>query len=136
MGRHVLNEVRPISICLVEDHDAVRSHLTELFQLQGFEILAAVGNAAGGETAIVANAPHVAVVDGRLPDGRGIDLCSRVRKSAPDVPLILYSAQVAPSEERAALDLGVAAVVLKNVRTDELLEAIRKHAHPITSESP
>jgi two-component system, NarL family, response regulator DevR len=119
-----------ISVCLVEDHEAVRTHLTDLLRSHGYDVVAAVGTTAAGEQSIVTHRPQMAVIDARLPDGQGVELCARLRAAAPEVPLILYSAQVSSDERRAALDIGVAAVVLKNVQTNELLEAIERHARP------
>jgi two-component system, NarL family, response regulator DevR len=117
-----------LSVCLVEDHEGVRTQLSDLLVTNGCDVVAAVGTASSGERAVLDLRPHVAVIDGRLPDGSGVDLCGRLRTAAPEVPLILYSAQLSSEEERAARELGVAAVVRKSLRMGDLIEAIHEHA--------
>ncbi|HVX22189.1 MAG TPA: response regulator transcription factor [Acidimicrobiales bacterium] len=118
----------PLSMCLVEDHEEVRTQLTDLLNANGCDVVASAGTVSSGEQLVVELHPQVAVVDGRLPDGEGLALCARLRSVAPDVPLILYTAQISAEEERVARLLGVAAVVLKSLRMGELLDAVRCHA--------
>jgi DNA-binding NarL/FixJ family response regulator len=79
-------------------------------------------------TAILAQRPDLAVVDNRLPDGRGIDLCRAVSTSAPDVALILHTGMISPTEESEAYEAGVDRIAMKSIQGDDLISAIAEFA--------
>ncbi|HEY2194820.1 MAG TPA: response regulator transcription factor [Actinomycetospora sp.] len=119
---------RPARVVLVEDHPAVREQLTALLRAAGLDVVAVAGDLRGGHDAVRTARPEVAVVDNRLPDGRGIDLCALLAREAPEVALIVHSGAVTDAETERALALGVAAVVPKSLRGSELLAAVRHAA--------
>jgi len=126
-GRVVLPGTR---ICLVEDHVVLRDELVNLLVGAGADVLAAVGTVDEGHRVVTAHLPDVAVIDNHLPDGRGIDLCRRLRQAAPEVTLLLHSATLTSADEQEALEAGAAAVVAKAIRGDRLLHAIATHGPP------
>ena len=113
-----------VTVCVVEDHADVRRHLCELLTGAGVEVLAAVGTVSEGEAAVNFHLPDVAVIDNKLPDGRGIDLCRSLALSTPQVALLLHTSMVTDEEAREAVEAGVAAIILKSIRSEGLLDAV------------
>jgi DNA-binding NarL/FixJ family response regulator len=110
--------------CIVEDHAVVREWLVLKLETAGFEISASSGTVEEGVAAILAHRPDLAVVDNRLPDGRGIDLCRQVSDVAPEVALILHTGMISPLEERQAYQAGVIRIALKSIQGDDLMAAV------------
>lgn len=90
----------------------------------GLTVVAAVGTAAAGRAAVLDLRPDVAVVDSRLADGRGVELCRAVRGALPQVVLLLHARLLSPAEEREALAVGVRAVVPKSIRGSQLVSVV------------
>jgi len=127
MSRTTLDDAAPadvVTVCLVEDHEALRHALASLIVQRGDRVVASVGTVAAGLDAVLMLRPTVAVVDNQLPDGRGVDLCRTLAAAAPEVALILHSGVVSPELEAQARAVGVAAVVTKSARGAELLAAL------------
>lgn len=112
------------SVVLVEDDALVREQLVTAMRAVGIDVLAAVSGVAQGYDAVVGTGPDVVVLDDRLPDGLGVDLCRRLAADRPDVRVVVHTAAMTTTEQRAALDAGATAVVSKNVRPDALLHAV------------
>ena len=115
-----------IKVFLVDDHEIVRQGLAGV--IQGQPDLTVVGEAAGVHDAlarIAATQPDVAVLDVRLPDGNGIDLCRQIRQDFPRVQCLILTAYDDDDAMFAAVMAGAAGYLLKSVRAAELLEAIR-----------
>jgi DNA-binding NarL/FixJ family response regulator len=113
-------------VFLVDDHEIVRQGLAGV--IQGQPDLTVVGEAASVHDAlarIAATQPDVAVLDVRLPDGNGIDLCRQIRQDFPRVQCLILTAYDDDDAMFAAVMAGAAGYLLKSVRAAELLEAIR-----------
>ncbi|MGA2837290.1 MAG: response regulator transcription factor [Acidimicrobiales bacterium] len=121
--------IDPITVCLVEDHAQVRDELSVILTGAGMSVLAAVGTAHDGRRAVTELLPDVAVVDNRLPDGTGIELCRTLTETVPGVTLILHTGTVDRQVAIDARDAGAVAVVPKEIRTDHLIDTIRRN-HP------
>jgi DNA-binding NarL/FixJ family response regulator len=119
----------PTRVFLVDDHDVVRRGLAAVIDAE--PDLVVVGEAAGEAEALSKlplAQPRVAVVDVRLVEGNGIDLCRQIRTRFPDtICLILTSF----ADDRAIIDAaeaGAAGFVLKQLDVRAILEAIRSVA--------
>lgn len=113
-------------VFLVDDHEIVRQGLAGV--IQGQSDLTVVGEAASVHDAlgrIAATQPDVAVLDVRLPDGNGIDLCRQLRQDFPRVQCLILTAYDDDDAMFAAVMAGAAGYLLKSVRAAALLEAIR-----------
>jgi DNA-binding NarL/FixJ family response regulator len=110
---------------LVEDHPVLRRRFAGQLVDAGMDVVAAVGTSAAGWAAVRSLDPAVAVIDSRLPDGRGVDLCRTVRRDLPHVALLLHARLISSVEQQEALDAGVAAVVPKGIRGHDLVSAVR-----------
>jgi DNA-binding NarL/FixJ family response regulator len=116
---------RVLRACIVDDHVAVRQWLTSTLGALGIDVCATSETIVEGVQAILAHRPDLAVVDNRLPDGRGIDLCREVSGSLPEVALILHTGMISPLEVTQAHEAGVSRVALKSIHGDELIAAVR-----------
>jgi len=112
------------TICLVEDHPLLREQLVGVLTGAGHHVVATAGTKAEGFTAITRHLPDLAVIDNRLPDGFGIELCRHLAVEVPAVRLVLHSGSVDDELLAASRQAGVAAVIAKSIRPTLLLEAI------------
>jgi DNA-binding NarL/FixJ family response regulator len=115
-----------ITVFLVDDHEVVRRGVREL--LEGEEDLQVVGEAASVAEAIArvpATRPQVAVLDVRLPDGNGVELCRELRDLLPSTACLMLTSF---ADDQALLDAvlaGAAGYLLKDVRGTDLVDGIR-----------
>jgi len=116
-----------IRVFLLDDHEVVRGGVRAALDAQ--DDMSVVGEAGNAEEAIGIVrecAPDVAVLDVRLSDGSGIDVCRQIRSEFESVQcLILTSFE----SDRALVDAGLAGAagfVLKQIRSNDLIEAIRQ----------
>jgi DNA-binding NarL/FixJ family response regulator len=116
-------------VFLLDDHEIVRRGLRELIEAE--EDLVVVGEAGTAEEAygrIPATSPHVAVLDVRLPDGDGIEVCREVRSKHPDISCIMLTSFSDDDAVYAAIMAGASGYVLKQVRGSDLIDGIRRVA--------
>jgi len=121
-----------VRVFLLDDHEIVRKGIAELLSNEDdLEIVGEHGSAAGAVAAITACTPDVAVLDVRLGDGSGIEVCRDIRAEHPDVACLMLTSF---SDDEALLDAamaGAAGYVLKQIRTNDLAESIRKVAQGV-----
>jgi two-component system response regulator DevR len=119
----------PVRIFLLDDHEVVRRGIAELLgTVPGFEIVGEAGTAGEALGRIVAARPDVAVLDARLPDGSGIDVCRDVRSALPSTYCLILTSYDDQDAVLAAVLAGASGYVLKEVRTSGLVDAIRQAA--------
>lgn len=118
-----------IRIYLLDDHEVVRRGMRELLESEpGFEVVGESGSAVEAARRIPALRPHVAILDGRLPDGSGIDVCRDVRSQDPSIAALILTSYDDDDALFAAIMAGAAGYVLKQVRGTELIDMIRRVA--------
>jgi DNA-binding NarL/FixJ family response regulator len=118
-----------LTVVLVEDHPVVRDLLVGQLTEAGLAVVAATGTLAEGYQAVLDHHPDIAVLDNHLPDGRGTDLCRRVRLDCPDVQVVIYSGHLTWEEDEQARSAGAAAAVPKSFGSQELMTAIVNSVH-------
>lgn len=120
---------KDIGVFLLDDHEVVRRGVADLISREpDLTVVGEAGTAAGALEAIVACNPDVAVLDVRLGDGDGIEVCRDVRSEFPGVACLMLSSF---SDDQAFIDAamaGAAGYVLKQITSNELIESIRKVA--------
>src|SRR6476646_3586563 len=95
-----------IRVFLLDDHEVVRRGLADLLQVEGdIEVIGESGLAAEASARIPALRPDVAVLDARLPDGSGIDVCRDVRTVDPSIQALILTSY----DEDAALFAAIMA---------------------------
>src|SRR3954452_12548464 len=118
-----------IRIYLLDDHEIVRRGLRDLFEAEGdFEVVGESGSATEAQSRIPALRPHVAVLDARLPDGSGIDVCREIRSVDPTISVLILTSYEDDEALFAAIMAGAAGYVLKQIRGTALVDAVRRVA--------
>jgi two-component system, NarL family, response regulator DevR len=123
------NPDEPIRVYLLDDHEVVRRGLKDLLEADG-DILVVGESGLAHEAArrIPALRPHVAVLDGRLPDGSGIDVCREVRSAHPEIAALILTSYDDDEALFSAIMAGAAGYVLKQIRGNDLVDAVRRVA--------
>jgi len=122
-------EGRVIRVFLLDDHEVVRTGLRELLETDGdIEIVGESGSALEAIARIPALRPNVAVLDARLPDGNGIDVCRQVRSVDPSIQGLILTSYEDDEALFAAIMAGAAGYVLKQIRGTDLVDAVRRVA--------
>jgi two-component system response regulator DevR len=115
-----------IRILLVDDHEIVRRGIADLIGTQ--EDLEVVGEAASVAEAL-ARAPQVnadvAILDVRMPDGNGIELCRELRSQLPDLNCLMLTSYADDEALVDAIMAGASGFVLKQVLGSDLINAVR-----------
>jgi two-component system response regulator DevR len=110
-----------IRLLLVDDHEIVRRGLRELLEAEGdLEVVAQAGSLDEALLLDIANV-DVAVLDVRLPDGSGVDLCRQLRAIRPELGCLMLTSFADNEALNASVLAGARGYVLKNVRGDELI---------------
>jgi len=111
-------------ILLIEDDPAVATSLADALETNGFE---AVWRTTGGEGIAYARAaaPHLILLDVRLPDGSGFDFCRQMRQAGLHQPIIMLTVQREELDKVLGLEMGADDYVTKPFGVRELLARIR-----------
>ena len=107
-------------ILIVEDEDAIAVPLAEGLKREGYEVT----RVATGSAALEASEPDVILLDLRLPDMDGYDVC-RALRARSDVPIIMVTARGEESDRVIGLELGADDYVVKPFGVRELIARIR-----------
>src|SRR6187431_2655348 len=118
-----------IRVFLLDDHEVVRRGLVDLLHAAGdIEVVGESGSAQEATRRIPALRPDVAVLDGRLPDGSGIDVCRDVRAVDSSIKGLILTSYEDDEALFAAIMAGAAGYILKQIRGTDLVDAIRRVA--------
>lgn len=118
-----------VRVYLLDDHEIVRRGLRELLELEDdIEIVGESGSAEEAERRIPALRPDVAILDARLPDGSGIEVCRHVRAVDPSIAGLILTSFDDDRALAAAVLAGAAGYLLKDIHGSDLVEVIRSVA--------
>jgi len=118
-----------VRVFLLDDHEIVRRGIRELLEGEpGIEVVGESGTAEEAVRRIPALRPDVAILDARLPDGSGIDVCRAVRSQDPSIRALILTSYDDDEALFAAIMAGAAGYVLKQVRGNDLVETVRRVA--------
>jgi two-component system response regulator DevR len=115
-----------VRVFLLDDHDIVRRGLGHLFETQAD--IAVVGEAGTAEEAlsrIPPTRPDVALLDVRLPDGDGVEVCREIRSRHPEIHCLMLTSFADDEALFDAIMAGASGYLLKQVKSDEIVEAVR-----------
>ena len=119
----------PIRVFLLDDHELVRRGIRELLESEGdIVVVGESGLADEAARRIPALRPDVAILDGRLPDGSGIDVCRDVRSRDPRIKALILTSYDDDDALFAAIMAGAAGYILKQVRGTDFVETVRRVA--------
>jgi DNA-binding NarL/FixJ family response regulator len=116
-----------VRVLLVDDHEVVRRGIYDL--IEGEDDLVVVGEAATVEEALAVLPtcdPDVAVLDVRLPDGNGVELCRELKSRSPKLAALMLTSFDDDEALFSAVMAGAAGHVLKQIRGTDLVDAIKR----------
>ena len=118
-----------IRVFLLDDHEVVRRGVRELLETSGdIEVVGEAGTADEARRRIPIARPDVAVLDVRLPDGSGIEVCRDIRSQFPEIRCVMLTSF---NDDEALFDAvvaGAAGYVLKDVHGAQIVEGLRRVA--------
>jgi two-component system, NarL family, response regulator DevR len=124
-----VENTRPIRVFLLDDHEVVRRGLRELLEDEpDIEVVGEAESAATAVRRIPALRPDVAVLDARLGDGNGIDVCRDVRSLDDSIRAIILTSYDDDEALFAAIMAGASGYVLKQIHGTDLVDGIRRVA--------
>lgn len=116
----------PIRVFLLDDHEVVRRGLRDLLEAENdIEVVGEAGLAEEAIRRIPASRPDVAILDGRLPDGSGIDVCRDIRSRHPEINVLILTSYDDDQALFSAIMAGAAGYLLKQVRGTDLVDSVR-----------
>ena len=116
---------RPVSVFLLDDHEVVRQGLRALLEGSGgITVVGEAGTVADALTRIPEVRPDVAVLDARLPDGSGIEVCREIRSTVPGLAVLILTSYDDDEALFAAIMGGASGYVLKDIRGQDLVKAV------------
>ncbi|WP_432492611.1 response regulator [Kineococcus gypseus] len=115
-----------IDVFLADDHAVVRAGLRSLLEADGdVRVVGEAGTAAEAVAGITVLQPDVAVLDGRLPDGSGAEVCRQARMVSPRTRCVILTSYDDDEALLTSVLAGAAGYLLKQIRVDELKRSIR-----------
>lgn len=119
----------PIRVFVVDDHEIVRRGLVDLLETErGFTVVGEAASVRQALARIPATAADVVLLDVRLPDGNGVEVCRELLNDQPAPAVLMLTSY---SDRRAEIDAvvaGAAGYFLKDIHGEALLTAIRRVA--------
>jgi len=118
-----------IRVFLLDDHEIVRRGLRELLSTEpDIEVVGESGSAREALRRIPALKPDVAVLDGRLPDGSGVEVCRAIRSRFPEINALILTSFDDEEALFSAIMAGAQGYLLKQIRGGDLIHAVREIA--------
>jgi two-component system, NarL family, response regulator DevR len=119
----------PVRVFLVDDHEVVRRGVAEVLEDDpGITVAGEAGSVAEALARVPAVRPDVVVLDMRLPDGDGADLCRRLLQRVTGMRCLVLTSYSEPDALDAAVRAGASGFLLKQVRGPALVSAVRSVA--------
>jgi two-component system response regulator DevR len=118
-----------IKVFIVDDHELVRRGLIDLIDAEAdLEVVGEAGDVAGTLDVLSSISPDVAVLDVRLPDGNGVELCREIRSLYPNTHVLMLTSFADDEALMGAIMGGASGFVIKDIKNLDLLDAIRRVA--------
>ncbi|CAN5664315.1 two-component system response regulator DevR [soil metagenome] len=116
-----------VTVFLVDDHEVVRRGLIDLLSTDpDLEVIGEAGSVAHAMAQIPALRPDVAVLDVRLPDGNGVELCRDLLSKLPDLHCLMLTSFTSDEAMLDAILAGASGYVIKDIKGMALAEAIKE----------
>ncbi len=118
-----------IRVFLLDDHEIVRRGLRDLVEASGLiEVVGEAGTAAEAISRIPPTRPDVAVLDVRLPDGNGVEVCRDIRAAHPEIQCLMLTSFSDDEALFQAIMAGAAGYLLKQIKGPDIVDAIARVA--------
>jgi DNA-binding NarL/FixJ family response regulator len=132
-----VEDPRRIRVYILDDHEIVRRGITELLERSGdIVVVGESGSAREAARSLPDLHPDVAILDGRLPDGSGIDVCRDVRSVDPSIKALILTSYDDDDALLAAVVAGASGYLLKQIRGTDLVDSVRRVASGQTMLDP
>ncbi|MCB9373089.1 MAG: response regulator transcription factor, partial [Microthrixaceae bacterium] len=116
-----------VRVFLLDDHEVVRRGLRDLLEAEeDFEVVGEAGTAEEAYGRIPATRPDVAVLDVRLPDGDGIEVCREIRSRHPEIQCLMLTSFADDEALFSSIMAGASGYLLKQVKGTDLVGGIRR----------
>jgi len=116
-----------IRVFLLDDHELVRRGIRELLETEGdIEICGEAETAEAALSRIPPTKPNVAILDVRLPDGNGVEVCREIRSRHPEINCLILTSFSDDDALFQAIMAGAAGYLLKQIRGIDLVDAVRR----------
>lgn len=116
-----------LRIFLVDDHEVVRRGVRDMLEVEDdFEVVGEAGSVREALDRVPTVLPDVAVLDVRLPDGSGVELCRELRSTYPDLACLMLTSFDDDEALFEAIVAGAAGYVLKQVKGSDIVNAVRQ----------
>jgi two-component system response regulator DevR len=123
------DQVTKVRVFLLDDHEIVRRGLRELLEFEDdFEVVGEAGTADEARSRIPPTRPHVAILDVRLPDGDGVEVCRDIRSRYPDIQCLMLTSFADDEALFDAIMAGAAGYLLKEIKGPAIVDGIRRVA--------
>jgi two-component system phosphate regulon response regulator PhoB len=110
-------------ILYIEDHEDIRDMVTIVLEQQNYEVITAA-TMAGGVGLATKEHFDLYLLDSRLPDGSGVDLCRELRSFDQRTPILFYSAAAYEVDKKIALDCGAQGYLIKPSANGDLCKLV------------
>jgi len=118
-----------VTVFILDDHELVRRGLREILtEAGGIEIVGESGLAKEAARRIPALRPDVALLDARLPDGSGIEVCREIRSRDASIKAIILTSYDDHEALTASVLAGASGYILKQIHGPDLADAVRRVA--------
>lgn len=117
---------KTVRVFLLDDHDIVRRGLRDLLEAEGIDVVGEAGTAVEGLSRIPPTRPDVAVLDVRLPDGNGVEVCREIRSRHPEIQCLMLTSFSDDEALFQAIMAGAAGYLLKQLKGGDIVDAIRR----------
>lgn len=116
-----------VKVFLVDDHEVVRRGLIDLLGADpDLDVVGEAGSVAEAMARIPAASPDVAVLDVRLPDGNGIELCRDLLSRMPELRCLILTSYTSDEAMLDAILAGASGYVVKDIKGMELARAVKE----------
>ena len=116
-----------LGVFLLDDHEVVRTGLRALLEAgDDIAVVGEAGTVADALARIPSTKPDVAILDVRLPDGSGVEVCREIRSASPEIACVMLTSYADDEALIASIMAGAAGYVLKQVGSLDLLDTIRR----------
>jgi len=129
--------VMAIRVFLLDDHEMVREGICNFLESdEGIEVVGQAATVAEALTRIPLTKPDVAILDVRLENGSGIEVCREVRSSHPEIRCLMLTSFADDEALYASVMAGAAGFVLKQIRARDLIDDVKKVASGVSLMDP
>ncbi|WP_052274292.1 response regulator [Arthrobacter sp. L77] len=121
-------QVKGVTVFLLDDHELVRRGLRELLETEGCVIVGETGSAEEATRRIPALSPDISILDARLPDGTGMEVCRNVRSIDPSLSCVILTSHDDRQALCGAVLAGAAGYILKEMLGSDLVGKVLRAA--------